>query len=257
MDLLPPQKLQSPKSGNRPDECEDDCWVVYPLRLGHSGKDKARIGLADGASESAFARDWAKILTKDFVDRPLNLSDPALDSLEQWLVPCQEKWNQAIPWERIPWHGESKTRAGALATLLGLTFSRTPGHPRSLSWNAFAVGDSCLFLIRQDELILSFPMDDTTQFNNTPALLCSNPANNRLVWESVQQIGGTCKAGDIFILASDALACWLLGQCAAVGKPWQTLLALDAAEWDDWVQGQRQERLMRNDDTTLIIVQVG
>ena len=256
MDLQPPQKLQSPKSGNRPDECEDDCRVVYPLRLGYEGKNTARIALADGASESAFARDWAQILAKDFVERPLNLSDLAPDCLEQWLAPCQEKWNRAVPWERIPWHGEAKSRYGALATLLALTIARRSGNPSRLNWQAIAVGDSCLFLIRQDELILSFPLDAAAQFNNTPALLCGNPANNGLVWDSVQQTGGTCQAGDIFILASDALSGWLLAQYAAGERSWQTLLALTSTRWEPWVQEQRQARLMRNDDTTLVIVRV-
>ena len=35
-----------------------------------------------------------------------------------------------------------------------------------------------------------------------------------------------------------------------------TLLALDAAEWDVWIEEQRRERLIRNDDTTLVIIEV-
>ena len=62
--------------------------------------------------------------------------------------------------------------------------------------------------------------------------------------------------GDLFILASDALAGWFLARNAAGEKPWQTLLALDSPGWDAWVNNQRRERLMRNDDTTLVIIQV-
>ena len=256
MTLQPPTKLIIPKSGNRPDECEDACRVAYPLRLDYTAGGMARIALADGASESAFARSWAQILVKDFVERPLKLSDLEPSGLEQWLAPGQEAWNRAVPWERLPWHGEAKTRAGALATLLGLTISPMPGHSRRLNWQAVAVGDSCIFLIRQDELILSFPLEDGAQFNNTPKLLCSNPANNHVNRDTMQQTGGTCQAGDVFILASDALAGWLLAQYAAGEKPWQTLLAQDSAQWENWVQSQREARLMRNDDTALIIIRV-
>ena len=73
--------------------------------------DAAVIALCDGASESAFARSWAQILADAFVGRPLDLSELDGPSLTGWLEPCEEKWSQAVPWERIPWHGEAKTRA--------------------------------------------------------------------------------------------------------------------------------------------------
>ena len=256
MELQPPKRFESSKSGNRPDECEDASRAVYPLRIGKGGSEPARIVVVDGASESAFARPWAQILAQSFVDRPPDLSKFGYPGLEQWLAPGQEEWRRAVPWDRIPWHGEAKARAGAAATLLGLTISRIPGEPRRLAWQTVAVGDSCLFLIRQDKLILSFPLEDAAQFNNTPALLCSNPANNSGSLAAVQQTGGTCQAGDVFILASDALAGWLLSQSAAGDKPWQTLLAQDSAQWEGWVREQREARAMRNDDTTLIIVPV-
>ncbi len=256
MELHPPQTLKTPKAGNRPEECEDAYRIVYPFRLGSSGKDIARIALSDGASEAAFARSWAQILADDFVNRPPDLSDLASGSIEEWLAPGQRKWNRAIPWDRIPWHGEAKARAGALATLLGLTISRTAGSSRSLDWQAVAVGDSCLFLVRQDELITSFPLDDAGQFDNTPALLCSNPANSSRGRKAIRQTRGTCQTGDRFILASDALACWFLAQHAVAEKPWKALLALDAAHWEAWVQAKRRDHRMRNDDATLIVVTV-
>ncbi len=255
MDLLPPLKLQSPKLGNRPDECEDDCRVVYPIRLGHGGLNMARFALADGASESAFARDWAQILARDFVERAPDLTNTESAGLEDWLAPSQERWHQGIPWSRIPWHGEAKTRAGALSTLLGLNFSRIPGSPLGLYWQAVAVGDSCLFWVRQAELLLSFPLDDAGQFNNTPALLCSNPGNNGRLEDMVRRTEGTFQPGDLIILASDALAGWFLAQHAAGGKPWETLLQVGPAQWESWVQSQREAGALHNDDTTLIIAQ--
>ena len=158
MELQPPKRFESPKSGNRPDECEDASRAVYPLRIGNGGSAPARVVVADGASESAFARPWAQILAQSFVDRPPDLSKFGYPGLEQWLAPGQEEWRRAVPWDRIPWHGEAKARSGAAATLLGLTISRIPGEPRRLAWQTVAVGDSCLFLIRQDKLILSFPL---------------------------------------------------------------------------------------------------
>ena len=256
MDLLPPLKLITPKSGNRADECEDECRVVYPLRLSRDWKGTARFAVADGATESAFSRSWAQILARDFVGQPPDLEEDEPDGMEKWLAPRQESWNRLIPWSRIPWHGEAKTRAGALATLLGLTICRKPGPSQGLHWRAVAVGDSCMFLVRQDELFLSFPLDDAAQFDNTPALLCSNPANNGRISDEVQRIEGYCHAGDMIILASDALAAWFLAQNAAGQKPWQTLLALTQAQWEAWLQSQREAGAIQNDDTTLMIARI-
>ena len=252
MALRPPRRFWLPKAGNRPDEYEDavSSWA-YPQRFG-----AARIAVSDGASESAFAREWASALTEAFVTRPPELPALAEDSLNAWLAPPRDEWRSAVPWDRLPWHGEAKARAGAFATLLGLTVGAAPDDPRRLSWEAFAVGDSCLFLVRGGELCLSFPLDDAAQFDNNPALVCSNPANAGGLWDAVRFHEGECAPGDVFVLATDALACWFLAQAADGAKPWQTLMTVESSGWPDWIEEQRRAGSMRNDDTTLVVVEV-
>ena len=97
MGLRPPRRFQTPKAGNRPEECEDADWTVYPAVDG-----PARIALSDGASESAFAREWGQILSQAFVRRPFDLSSLGEQSLAQWLKPCEVEWNGLVPWKRIP-----------------------------------------------------------------------------------------------------------------------------------------------------------
>ena len=250
MALQPPKRFWLPKAGNRPEEYEDASRVVY---MGASPR-VVRTAISDGASESAFAKEWAKVLADAFVARPPDLSGLTEDSLKSWLAPGQKQWSDGVPWERIPWHGEAKARAGAFATLLGLTLGAVPDNSRRLSYRAVAVGDSCLFVVRNDQLLLSFPLDEAAQFDNTPDLVCSNPANSGRVWEGVRRHSGECAPGDLFILASDALAGWFLAKNAAGEKPWETLLALDLPGWGAWVGEQRRGGLMRNDDTTLVII---
>ncbi len=252
MGLRPPRRFQTPKAGNRREECEDSSQISYP----YNGR-PARIALSDGASESAFARQWAQILAHAFVYSPLDLTDLDDSALALWLRQGQEEWNLAVPWESIPWHGEAKTRAGAVATLLGVTVDQTPSHSGTYPWQAAAVGDCCLFIVRDNSLGVSFPLEESGQFNSTPALICSNPANNSGLWPHVRQRRGECQPGDMILLASDALACWILQEHESGGKPWETLSALDSdEEWEDWVQARRGERAIRNDDTTLITVEV-
>ena len=251
----PPSGLWLQKAGNDPEEYEDAFRFAYPQEIGASSGGLARIAVSDGASESAFARDWANALADDFVTRPPELCDLTEDSLNAWLLPAQEAWHAAVPWDRLPWHGEAKTRAGAFATLLGLTIGTEPDDTGRLSWQALAVGDSCLFVVRDDRLWLSFPLDDASQFDNSPILICSNPDKAGELWEGVSLHSGECADGDLFILASDALACWFLARRAAGEKPWESLEALDSSSWDGWIEEQRQDGL-RNDDTTLVMFEV-
>ena len=238
------------KAGNDPDEYEDAYRVAYP----EDGA--ARIAVADGASDSAFAREWAGELAEAFVADPPDWSGLTEDALNAWLAAPRERWHDLVPWDRIPWHGEAKARAGAFATLLGLTIGAAPDGGGRLLWQALAVGDSCLFTVGQDTLRLSFPLDDAAQFDNNPALLCSNPDNAAGMWDAVRLHEGECAPGDVFILATDAIAGWFLAMHAAGEKPWQTLDALEPAGWEAWIAAQRGEGLMRNDDTTLVMIEV-
>ena len=251
-----PRTFWLPKAGNRPDEYEDASRVRYPQRIGASSRGSARIAVSDGATESAFAREWANILTDAFVALPPNLCGLNEESLNTWLALAQERWHAGVPWDRIPWHGETKARAGAFATLLGLTIGASQDNSQQLSWQGIAVGDSCLFVVRDDRLLLSFPLYDATQFDNNPPLICSNPANANWLWKETYLARGECAAGDLFILASDALACWFLAQNADGKKPWDTLMTLDSSRWKAWVEEARRSGSMPNDDTTLVIIKV-
>ena len=216
----------------------------------------ARVAISDGASGAAFAGEWANILVDSFVERPLNLLGLSEEALYCWLSLGQEKWHLEVPWSLIPWHGEAKARAGAFATLLGVTITRVSDNTDHFHYQTVAVGDSCLFVIRDDRLRLSFPMEESLEFDNNPSLVCSNPANTVDLWQEVQVHSGECVAGDRLILTSDALACWFLSRYEAGETPWRTLLALEPCQWDDWVEEQRSAGLMRNDDTTLVIIGV-
>ena len=256
MALRPPAKFWLPKAGNRPDEYEDAFRVVYPQRFDAAGRGTARVAVSDGASESAFAREWANALTDAFVTRPPELDAPTGDSLDEWLGPARDEWRAGVPWDRIPWHGETKARAGAFATLLGLTVRAAPDGSGALRWRALAVGDSCLFVVRGGRLLLSFPLEDAAQFDNNPALVRSTRADAGGLWDAVRLHGGECAARDVFILATDALACWFLAAAADGERPWETLMALDSADWNAWIDDQRRAGSMRNDDTTLVVIEV-
>ena len=256
MHLLAPRVGLTPKAGNRPSECEDALRVVYSSALGKTPARGARIALSDGASEAAFAKLWARILVGKFVECPPTGFGADGEALKEWLDTCQVAWHRSVRWERIPWHGEEKARAGSLATLLGLCFYRPPDGGRELLWTATVIGDSCLFLVRNNVLIVSSPLSAPEEFNNAPFLLCSNPAGNAQVWDKVITMNDCCHSGDLFILASDALSAWFLEKHRAGEEPWKILMALNAGEWEEWVSNQRQGGSMRNDDTAMVLIEV-
>jgi hypothetical protein len=253
-----------PKLGNSTEEYEDA--FAYSIAERH-------LAIADGATESSYADRWAKDLVNEFISLPPPVEAPQTP-FPTWLAPMQQRWREAIDWENLPWFAEEKAKAGAFATFLGLTvfdpalarsasfierataFLRKHEESKVWRWKAVAVGDSCFFQIRDEKVITSFPLTKAEEFNSRPVLLCSNPANNTGVWPEVRYEQGDCKADDLFILATDAVAKWFLEQRQAGAKPWNTLARIGSnQEFQDFVARLRNEKSMRNDDTTVLLCQ--
>lgn len=73
-------------------------------------------------------------------------------------------------------------------------------------------------------------------------------------------LSGDIQPGDILLLATDALAHFILLQALKNGKPkiWKHLQKLlytgDDAAFKAWVEARRRKNQMKNDDTTLIMI---
>ncbi len=230
-----------PKRDNSAEEYEDAC----------AGDPAAgRFAVADGASESSFANVWAKLLVEGYV-RP-----PARDrTQENWLSPLRRQWSAAVDNRELDWYGEEKRDRGAFATFLSLRINASPGEP-SGRWKASAVGDSCLFQVRGDVLVASFPLSTAAEFGNRPDLIGSRP----IVTEVPRKVHrGEWKPGDVFLLMTDALAEWFLARNEAKRRPWQSLSYRlqrknGAAELTAYLEQLRDHRELKNDDVTLGIV---
>ncbi|HEY6228129.1 MAG TPA: hypothetical protein VI282_13495 [Verrucomicrobiae bacterium] len=251
-----------PKLGNSTEEYEDA--FAYST-------DDGIFAIADGATESSFADRWARDLVDSFVTKPPEVNGSSA-GFPEWLVPMQQRWRQGIDWENLPWFAEEKAKVGAFATFLGLHiydpenlrkaslleraagFFRKKEQPQLWKWKAVAVGDSCVFQIRDDQMIACFPISKADQFSSRPVLLCSNPANNTGVWPEIRFEQGDCKGDDLFVLATDAVAKWFLDQHELGGKPWDILTGVRSQmEFQDIVARLRSEKAMRNDDATVVL----
>jgi len=249
------QYFYTQKLGNSPQEYEDALAV---------NKDNYHFAIADGAAEADFAKEWVRGLTEGFVANPSCLDRPGKGRsrkqlVASWLKPLQDAWYASIDWSALPWYTRLKRQqqggAYSYATFLGLEM-RNDSVPDSKScWKAIAIGDCVLFQVRNKELIKSFPIVLSCQFDNTPALFYSDPVKNEDSLKYIQQSGGTWLKGDVFFLCSDALAKYCLIQVEAVKEPWTRLSGLNSPqEFEQFINALRQEKAIRNDDATVIII---
>jgi hypothetical protein len=168
----------------------------------------------------------------------------------------QARWASDVGSQPLPWYAEAKFAQGAFATFLGVVL-KSFGRP---SWQAVAVGDSCLFQIRDGQLRQAFPLTQSSEFDNSPRLLGSRTSAVEARQREVRGYG-SWQAQDRFFLATDALAQWFLRQVEAGGKPWEVLESL-LGESDvstagkAWIEQLRDQHEIRNDDVTLIMVTV-
>lgn len=266
------QSFWLPKAGNTLKEYEDDYDFSYNQNVRGRRETKPhfatstrtmkrpRFAIADGATESSFSGLWAHQLVEIYVDKAPK--KPA--ALRKWVEQCSLVWKQHIATLELPWHAQNKVRQGAFAALLGLNLHPLESETSIGSWTALAVGDTCLFQIRQNELIQRFPIQYAAQFGYRPILLSSIPEKNQKVWaaEADMSASGTWQPGDVFFLATDALAHWFLMEFEQGRTPWQTIydMAEQAQAFSDsfpqWIEAQQQAGTLRNDDVTLLVITI-
>lgn len=248
------REFRMPRRGHTLEEYEDACAAV---------PERGRFAVADGATESSFAALWARLLVDDFVraaDGP-----PVWAG---WLPPLRQRWETAVaaevgrgwggaaangngaPAAPVPWYLEDRLHQGAFATFLGLTVAGS-------TWHACAVGDSCLFQVRDGALAHAFPLTHAADFGNAPWLVGSRLVPGEGPRPRDTTASGEARPGDRFWLMTDALAQWFLRCREADGRPWDALESLllppdPEAAFASWIEELRTARQLRNDDVTLV-----
>lgn len=230
------------KLGNTPEQWEDAAAAEPVTGL---------AAVADGASSGIYCRLWADLLTRCFVtDRP-DLRDAAV--LSRWVNGLRTEWRKAINYPALTWSQQRKVgEVGAAATFLGLEVGPVDGAGHR-PWRAVAVGDACLFWVRKNRLLVSFPVVASDQFGSAPLLVRSLPGYPT----SILTAAGWCRPDDLFLLATDALAAHLLDRCAAGSAPdWDRFETIAENDWQAELDALRRERHMVNDDCTLMVLRV-
>ncbi len=236
-----------PKAGCEPDEYEDAFWPIQDVVC---SADAFSFAIADGATEASFSGLWARMLTRAWCKGWL--SEKRID---QYLPKLQQRWLETVNTDQLPWYAEMKLAQGAFATLLGLRL-RERGVCRG-RWHAMVVGDCLLVQVSGGEWAGSFPVVDAAQFGSNPQLIGSRPDLVKKAKHGRICTSGEWLAGDRFYLLTDAVAAWMLKDACAGGRPWELLdAALSAGTFQAFVGDLRSRRKIRNDDVTVIRVEL-
>ena len=131
-----------------------------------------------------------------------------------------------------------------------------PGSFGGYRLTAFAAGDSCLFQVRGGELVRSFPLERAEQFEADPIVLGSIDLKRDHLLEFAF-LDEMCYPGDELVLCTDAVAEWAVRGYETGDPPvWADFWRMSENDWQSGVAWLRQERQMRIDDATMLMIRV-
>jgi serine/threonine protein phosphatase PrpC len=240
---MPPIFIGKVAKDHLPVENSEDSWAVQ------ADDEGLFIALSDGAGTASFSRQWSSALTKWLVENPITdfTECAVLAWFENSAKNLYKAWRDHIPpFDELPYYGQNSLMEGSQATLLYVRVEQD-------LLKVFAVGDSCLYLVREGELITAFPISASEDFNYSPALIHTSTRilpNNQGALKFFQ---AECHPGDWIFMATDALACWIQTQVESGQSVWDELVKIrDDHSLTDLVRRLRQEKSIHNDDVTLI-----
>lgn len=244
MPRLDARAYWSPKRGATDLDWEDACSYSEARGL---------LALADGASSSYRAHDWANTMTEAFLTSPPRRLDAT--SVRIWLEHLADSWSEpnatdaSVESPDAAWYVQEVVRRGAFATFLGVMLQR---RRSGFAWTAAAVGDTCLFHVRDDQLLAAFPMTDPDAFGLTPPLVATERRHRTAGLDQIQTTTGLARTGDTILLATDAFAAWALRAAAEDPDVWHILTLLNATAFASLLSGLRERDAIEDDDMTLL-----
>ena len=243
---LTAKSFRTHKEAEDLDNCQDACA---------RNDEKGRYAIADGATRSFFPKEWATLLVKHFCES-VDLSLVKTD-WRDWIGPIQQKWYEQVE-EKVSERNlfyltnSFNAKESAVSTFIGIEFNKDNGV-----WEAMIVGDSCLFH-KSDSEFKSYLIENSADFTNHPEVFASFAKDDH---SEPTFIHGNANPGDTFILATDALAKWIL-EHKEIGKLDAALDRLKVMETDEkfyqFAHEARHDEAIRlvNDDVTLMLISV-
>lgn len=248
----PCRTFSVPKVGHQDNENEDRFRAPAGFR---AGGNLVALAVSDGATEASFSREWADamvetnwcLLTEVPTVSGTDILEPAL--IEPWVREARATFARHTDGRSLPWYARAKmSRQGAFATFLGLRLTQGGGRRR---WTAVACGDTCLFHVVGEHVRVAFPVQSMSEFGNRPELV---PSNSAFPLPPFRRREETWGSGDVFLLATDAVAMWLLDERDGETRLRQVLGCGGVEEFRTLIDQERAEHRIKNDDSTVLIV---
>ncbi|BBH41845.1 unknown protein [Microcystis viridis NIES-102] len=220
------------------------------------------FAIADGATQSFYSSIWSKLLVDYFCENP----QIDKNNWQEWLELIQQKWLEEVraelekaksgnnfAWIEI-YNGLEHSKS-ATSTFIGLQFIENQAK-------ISIVGDSCLFIFQGNQLIQTYLLKKSTNFNDRPGYFGSRSKNNDDYEPEFLDIELKYKQHSdklYFVLATDALAEYIFKYTEQQRDILTTLLTINSEqEFENFVKSARHNGTikMKNDDVTLMILEV-
>ena len=220
------------------------------------------FAIADGATQSFYSSIWSKLLVDYFCENP----QIDKNNWQEWLELIQQKWLEEVKAElekaksgnNFAWieiyNGLERSKS-ATSTFIGLQFIENQAK-------ISIVGDSCLFIFQGNQLIQTYLLKKSTNFNDRPGYFGSRSKNNDDYEPEFLDIELKYKQHSdklYFVLATDALAEYIFKYTEQQRDILTTLLTINSEqEFENFVKSARHNGTikMKNDDVTLMILEV-
>lgn len=203
------------------------------------------VAIADGASSSFGAAEWARTLCGTFLRRrPLDVMPS-----QAWISEATSVFRQP-QFDDEEWFVAEAAQRGAHAAFAGVGVLR---QEERLRWRAVAVGDCVVIHLRTSAegdlpIVTAFPIAHSAAFPARPVLLSSAADGH----PPVCYIAGSASIGDIWLLMTDELARFALRRHESGDSLWAFLARGSEAEIRSLVASARASGAVADDDMTLV-----
>lgn len=236
------------------DQCEDA--LAYD-------ESRGLFAVSDGVGSTIFANLWSQCLVDQYLDEPLSDNDGF--EVEYWVQRARGRFRPP-PAQTLPYFSQEAFRQGSAATLAALQFHPAKAVPRAAAaeepaqpaakYTAMAAGDSCVLHYREGRLLKTLPRSSAGEFSKLPICLPTQGYQAQW-WRSVTRHDGDVFPGDVLILATDAVAAWLLADEEKLRPERFKMLVCQTREsWPEFVGVLRRAFLIQDDDSTALVVHV-
>ncbi len=219
-----------PKDRQYPESNED----AYAWEQGNQ-----RAAVFDGATESFAAQRWVELIRSQW-----------LEGKPTWFQDAQSTYGRDIEELNLSWAQLEAAERGSYTTLVSV-------EAVPLGLRITTLGDSCIFLLSEGEILGCAPYVSNGEFFASPQALSTKPQDdiNSALNTNTFTLTPETVAGKQILLATDALSQWLL-----ITSPQERLSRLlHALTTNDLVTLVVEERAtgaMKTDDTTALLLDI-